>query len=105
MTSKVLNNSQVCELVAGFQKPANMGGNTSLKELASWAKANFQLRTIRHVSTISKILKQAGNINRNRGRPIKYPEIEKALVDWIWSMFTQSIFVSDEMIEARLLFF
>ncbi len=101
MTSKVLNNSQVCELVAEFQKSDTVGGDTSLEELASWAKPNFQLGRTPHVSTISRILKQAGNIDSNRCRPIKHPEIEKALVDWIWSMFTQVSFVSDEMIKTK----
>ncbi len=64
------------------------------------AKTNFQLVKIPQTSTISRILEKRGS-RRHRGRPLKYPKMEKKLFDWIWKMVNRNICVSDDIIKSK----
>ena len=101
MPSKFLNDAQLSEMIAEFEKRNSENTNPSLTEMASWAKTNFKLEKLPHISTISRILKKNGGLARNRGRQFKYPEMEKELVNWIQKMDAENTWVSNKMIRRK----
>ena len=106
----VLDSFQKLQLLEEYKRIQETGDIASLSELADWAKEKFRLKKLPSKATISRIVDNETKIKNDvenqkfknrRGTDVKFPEFEKLLVQWLWTMFDENTCVIDELIREK----
>ena len=106
----VLDNFQKLQLLEDYKRIQETGELASLSELADWAKEKFRLKKLLSKATISRIVRNETKIKSDlknqkfktrRGTDVKFPEFEKLLVQWLWTMFDENTCATDELIREK----
>ncbi len=64
-------------------------------------KQTYNLRTVPHRSTISRIIRQKGVSRKREGRQIECAQLETELVQWVWEMYRKNIAVTEDLIKVK----
>ena len=106
----ILNNLQKLELVEEYRRIQQTGDQISQLELEDWAKEKFQLQKLPSKPTMSRIIRNEAKIREEinnhkfkaeSGRKVKFPELEKLLVEWLWTMYDENVCVTDDLIREK----